>query len=747
MTIATAKNTPRNVYTATSSQTVFTIGFEFFNTADIKVFRNGTALTYNAAPSSVAQFSVQGTTNASDSAYEFGAGGTVTLGAGATADDSIVIVRDIVVVRTTDFTPAASFDVTALNTQLDILMAMMAEREESSSRSIRLPLAETTTGFDMQLPVKASRANKILEFDGDGDPACTITSSNLSALGTITGNITTVAGIASNVTTVAGIASNVTTVAGIASNVTSVAAKASLITSDFVADLNTLATSAIVTDLDILANADIVADLAILATSDVVSDLNTLATSDIVTDINVLATSDIVSDLNTLATSDIVSDLNTLATSAIVTDLSILATSDIVSDINVLATSDIVSDLNTLATSDFVSDLNIVGTTANVANIATVAANVAGVNSFAARYRVAGSDPGSDNDAGDLVFNTGTNILKVYNGSSFDDVTGSTLAGLSDTNITSPADGSLLLYDTGTSKYIDNVISGDATLADTGALTIANDAITSAKIADNAITNALMADNAIDTAEIAASAVETAKINDGAVTTDKLGADAVTAAKIADDAISEEHLDPTVISGLSDTTIAAADHIMFHDATDNALKKVDAGELLEGGKVKQVVTGSDATLYSISIANSTTDAAGSIAYSITPTSSSNDVKIDFFIPQIRIAANVGGLRMRLYRQINGGGYSHVTGLSGTAASNRQASLAGNYDQNGDGNRVSTALGGTIVDSPSTTNQVDYKFYFGAGDGATTIYVNRNQNDNDQTYTSRTRTHVSLMEIE
>ena len=49
------------------------------------------------------------------------------------------------------------------------------------------------------------------------------------------------------------------------------------------------------------------------------------------------------------------------------------------------------------------------------------------------------------------------------------------------------------------------------------------------------------------------------------------------------------------------------------------------------GKVKQVVHASDATLYALSIANSTTDAAGSIAYSITPTSSSNDVKIDFFI--------------------------------------------------------------------------------------------------------------------
>ncbi len=532
MTIATARNNPRNTYTATGGQTVFTIGFEFFATGDIKVFRNGTALTYNAAPSSVAQFSVQGTTNASDSAYEFGAGGTVTLGGGATADDSIVIVRDITVERTTDFTPAASFDVTALNSQLDILMAMMAEREESTSRSIRLPLTETTTGFDMQLPVQASRANKILEFDADGDPACTITSTNLSALGAITGNITTVAGIASNVTTVAGISANVTTCAGKASEITSVAAKASLITSDFVSDLNTL------------------------AVTDVVNDINTLATSDIVSDLNTLATSDIVSDINTLATSDIVSDLNTLATSDIVTDLNLLATSDNVTNMATLGASGVVTNVATVAGS--------------IANVNTTASNIAGVNSFAARYRVASSDPGSDNDAGDLVFNTSSNILKVYNGSAFEDITGSTLAGLTDTNITSPADGSILLYDTGTSKYIDNVISGDATLADTGALTIAADAITGAKIADDAIDSEHYTDGSIDTAHIA----------DLQVTTAKIAADAITSAKIADDAISEEHLDPTIISALSDTTIASADHIMFFDATDSALKKVDAGELM-----------------------------------------------------------------------------------------------------------------------------------------------------------------------
>ena len=459
MTIATAKNNPRNTYTATGGQTVFTIGFEFFATGDIKVFRNGTALTFNAAPSSVAQFSVQGVSNASDSAYEFGAGGTVTLGAGATADDSIVIVRDITVERTTDFTPAASFDVTALNTQLDTLMAMMAEREESTSRSLRLPLAETTTNFDMQLPVKATRANKILEFDNDGNPAALVTSTNLATLGNITSDISAVAAVASNVTTVAGVASNVTTVAGIATDVTAVSGKTTEIgrlgTSDAIADMALLGTSAVITDMGLLGTSanvtamghlgtsgnvtamgllgtsdvvadmallgtsDVVADMALLANADVIADMNTLATSDIVSDLNTLATSDIVADLNTLATSDIVSDINTLATSDIVSDLNTLATSDIVSDINTLATSDVVTDLNLLATSDFVSDLNTLATSTNVTNIATVATNISGVNSFAARYRVTSGDPGSDNDAGDLNFNTSSNVLKFYNGSAW----------------------------------------------------------------------------------------------------------------------------------------------------------------------------------------------------------------------------------------------------------------------------------------------------------------------------------------
>ena len=59
------------------------------------------------------------------------------------------------------------------------------------------------------------------------------------------------------------------------------------------------------------------------------------------------------------------------------------------------------------------------------------------------------------------------------------------IIGCSDTNITTPADGSLMIYDTGTAKWIDRTIGGDARLTDVGGLTIENDVITFAKMQDS----------------------------------------------------------------------------------------------------------------------------------------------------------------------------------------------------------------------------------------------------------------------
>ena len=53
-----------------------------------------------------------------------------------------------------------------------------------------------------------------------------------------------------------------------------------------------------------------------------------------------------------------------------------------------------------------------------------------------------------------------------------------TLAGMSDTTITSPNDAALLLYDTGTSKWRDADMAGVATIDDVGAMALAAASIT-----------------------------------------------------------------------------------------------------------------------------------------------------------------------------------------------------------------------------------------------------------------------------
>jgi hypothetical protein len=222
-------------------------------------------------------------------------------------------------------------------------------------------------------------------------------------------------------------------------------------TADVVTDMNVLATADVVADMNTLGTADVVADMNTLGTADVVADMNTLGTADVVADMNTLGTADVVADLNTLGTADVVSDMNTLGTSANVTNMATLGasgvvgniatvagissdvttvagkateigrlgTADAVADMNTLGTADVVADLNTLGTADVVSDMNTLGTADNVTNMNTVADNIAGVNSFAERYRVASSAPNSSLDEGDLYFNTTDNTLYHYTGSAW----------------------------------------------------------------------------------------------------------------------------------------------------------------------------------------------------------------------------------------------------------------------------------------------------------------------------------------
>jgi len=256
-----------------------------------------------------------------------------------------------------------------------------------------------------------------------------------------------------------------------------------------ITDMSILATDAIVADMAILGTNDVVADMAILATNDVVADMNTLGTADVVTDMNTLGTADVVSDMNTLGTADVVSDMNTLASASNVNNMNTLAgissaistVSSINTDVSTVSSinaavstvagmSTAINTVNSNETnvntvSGAIANVNLVG--GSITNVNTVASNIGSVNNFGEVYRIASSAPSSSLNAGDLYFNTSTNVLNVYGASGWQNA-GSSVNGTSDrfhyditgtvTAVTgNDAAGNTLAYDAG---YVDVYING-----------------------------------------------------------------------------------------------------------------------------------------------------------------------------------------------------------------------------------------------------------------------------------------------
>ena len=135
------------------------------------------------------------------------------------------------------------------------------------------------------------------------------------------------------------------------------------------------------------------------------------------------------------------------------------------------------------------------------------------------------------------------------------------------------ADADLLIVDDGaggTEKsmlasriptYVFSKVSGDATVASNGALTIAA----------QAVENSMLADDAVGADELAANAVVTASIVD----------DSITEAKIADDAVESEHINDNVISGQTALTsgLASTDELLISDG--GTIKKMDVSVITE----------------------------------------------------------------------------------------------------------------------------------------------------------------------
>lgn len=181
-------------FTATASQTTFTFTIPFFDATtvdvsakkfgDIKVTREAasdgtlTELTPNASPSTVDQFKIAATNN------DPSQGCTVTIGAGATANDIYTVERDVKTTQQYDLQEGSTIDPTALNKAFDRIVAQNQQQDDKLNNSITFPATDASTITYNVDSSASSRANKALGFDSSGN----ITELSLVSAGSVAGN-------------------------------------------------------------------------------------------------------------------------------------------------------------------------------------------------------------------------------------------------------------------------------------------------------------------------------------------------------------------------------------------------------------------------------------------------------------------------------------------------------------------------------------------------------------------------------
>ena len=170
--------------------------------------------------------------------------------------------------------------------------------------------------------------------------------------------------------------------------------------------------------------------------------------------------------------------------------------------------------------------------------------------------------------------------------------------------------------------------------------------------------------------------------------------DSVTAAKIVDNAISEEHLDPTIITGLTElaATPADTDELIISDA--GTLKRMDYSHIKGGGKVLQVVSATDTTERSHS-SSTFSLASSTLSVDITPAATSSKILV---MLSTSYKKNGGNMFLTIFRDSTNLGNGN------------------NGFINGDANNVPYPGSIVVLDSPSSTSQLTYQIRSRSGGG-------------------------------
>lgn len=221
--------TRRVQFTGNGTAGPFAFSFQVNSTNQIKIYVDTTVKTE--------------TTHYTVSLNSSTGAGTVsfTTGNEPTSSQTITILGSIPLARTSKYTSGGQLTSASLEDDFDTNMFLHQQTNEEIDRSLRVPEHDTISGADMTLPAKATRLGKLLGFNSTtGNPEATFTTADGQTLSAIASDIATLAdlqdgtvatnglsglaSISSDITTVAGInTSTLTTIASINSEITTVA--------------------------------------------------------------------------------------------------------------------------------------------------------------------------------------------------------------------------------------------------------------------------------------------------------------------------------------------------------------------------------------------------------------------------------------------------------------------------------------------------------------------------------------------
>lgn len=168
-----SSTTTKNSYSGNGSQTVFAYTFKIFDDDDISVIIRTDSTGTETTKTKTTHYTVSGVGNTS--------GGNITFGTAPASGETVVLLRATARTQATDYTPNDPFPAASHEDALDKITFIAQELEEELGRAIKVSRTNTITSSEFTVGA-TTRANKVFAFDSSGDLAVT------QEIGTFRGN-------------------------------------------------------------------------------------------------------------------------------------------------------------------------------------------------------------------------------------------------------------------------------------------------------------------------------------------------------------------------------------------------------------------------------------------------------------------------------------------------------------------------------------------------------------------------------